>query len=79
MGHVCGALAQLHLPEHEEKLREYKQHVSDALAKMQTKGIVFLVIQHLWLIYRDKMRREHDWLGVMVPTLDSQVCVLVSV
>jgi hypothetical protein len=60
------------MPDHEEKLRAYRERVAAALSKMETKGIVFLVIQYIWHAFKDKMRRNHDWLGVLVPTMDTQ-------
>ena len=40
---------------------------------MQAKGIALLVIHHIVAAFKDKLRRDHHWLGVAVPTLDAQL------
>jgi len=66
-------LTQIHRPDYAEKLAAYKQKVEEMVANMQTKGLVFLIIHHLLEGFKDKLRRNHDWLGVLLPTLDTQV------
>ena len=69
----CRRCCQLHKPEYAAKVAAYKQHVHEDLSKMQAKGIAMLVIHHIIVAFKDKLRREHDWLGVAIPTLDAQV------
>ncbi len=64
---------QLHQPDYTAKLAEYKLKVAEYVNNAKVKGQVFLIIHHLLEGFKDKLRRNHDWLGVLLPPLDTQV------
>jgi hypothetical protein len=49
----------------------------EKLEGLQRKGLVQLVFYHVLEGFKDKLRRNHDWLGVLLPPLDTQVRVFV--
>ena len=67
------ALSQLHKDDYKRKQYEYQLLVQERLRQLTARGVAALVIQHLVARYRDKLQREHDWLSVAKPTMDSQV------
>jgi hypothetical protein len=48
--------------------------VVQSLQAKRRRGLVQLVLHHLYEKYIERLRRQHAWLCVVLPTLDSQVC-----
>jgi len=69
-------LDKLHLDADEDG--EIKDPEVQRLRDARKSGTAFLVVQHIWLTWVDRLRRNHGWASVFSPPLDEQLRMSVS-